>query len=95
MHFWAEFYLPRFGWLPVDINYGDEPWGIKETNFYFGNMDNLHIAFSKGKVDFHLPDSENQPKTYTLAHLQKYHAYMKNKAKDKNYQITRYLKKIL
>jgi transglutaminase-like putative cysteine protease len=54
MHFWAEFYLEDFGWVPVDPTLGD---GVKYGNFpddpnapyyYFGNLDNSHIAFSKG-----------------------------------------------
>ncbi|MBN1410290.1 MAG: IPT/TIG domain-containing protein [Spirochaetales bacterium] len=54
LHYWAEFYLEDFGWVPVDPALGD---GAKYGNFpdesnttfnYFGNLDNNHIAFSKG-----------------------------------------------
>lgn len=42
-HWWAEFYIEGFGWLPVDPDLGGEK--------NFGNMDSYHIAFSRGWVD--------------------------------------------
>lgn len=93
MHFWGEFYIPKYGWIPIDPNYGDESWGSEPKEFYFGNMDNRHIAFSKGKVNFAMPEEEGG-KTFTLYFLQKYHAYMKNKPKDKNYQIARRISRV-
>jgi hypothetical protein len=44
------------GWIPVDPLLGDEDLGVglpadPETDrraFYFGNLDNRHLAFSKG-----------------------------------------------
>ena len=53
-HYWAEFYLEQFGWIPVDPYLGD---GNKYPNFnrnsnyknyYFGNIDNGHITITKG-----------------------------------------------
>jgi len=47
-HFWAEFYLPEYGWLPVDVTiaeggdwaYNAAPDKVKEyQDFFFGNMD--------------------------------------------------------
>lgn len=47
-HFWAEFYLPENGWIPVDVTiaeagdwaYNATPGQVKEfKDFYFGNMD--------------------------------------------------------
>lgn len=55
-HFWAEFYLEGFGWIPVDpalgdgVQYEDFPDMESPQDFYFGNMDNQHITFSKGIV---------------------------------------------
>ena len=55
-HFWCEFYLEGYGWVPVDPALGDKarPGGfLPQDNpeaFYFGNMDNRHIAFSYGLV---------------------------------------------
>jgi hypothetical protein len=53
-HFWAEFYLERIGWLPVDpllgdgLRFGDFPSGVAVKSYYFGNMDNRHIALMAG-----------------------------------------------
>lgn len=53
-HWWCEIYFEDYGWFPVDValaagmefksfSYIED---VKE--FYFGNMDNQHIAFSRG-----------------------------------------------
>ena len=53
-HFWAEFYLHRFGWVPVDpaLGAGAPLLGLESdrdpAEFYFGNLDNRHLALSKG-----------------------------------------------
>ena len=53
-HWWTEFYIEGFGWVPVDISLGA---GLlykafrpveNPSEFYFGNLDSQHIAFSKG-----------------------------------------------
>ena len=97
MHFWAEFYIPKHGWIPVDVNYGDvQVAGFMPKEFYFGNMDNRHIAFSKGRVKCYLPkELEGDYKEFTLKYLQKYHSYMKNKPKDKKYKIKRIIRRVL
>jgi hypothetical protein len=51
-HIWAEFYLPQFGWVPTDPALGDGisyvSLPVKEReSFYFGNLDNQHICFSR------------------------------------------------
>lgn len=57
-HFWTEFYLEGFGWIPVDVSLGD---GARFGNFpideeidpmeyYFGSLDSHHIILSKGIV---------------------------------------------
>jgi transglutaminase-like putative cysteine protease len=47
-HFWAEFYLPNYGWVPVDVtaaeaadwSYNATPQEVKlYQDFYFGNLD--------------------------------------------------------
>lgn len=47
-HFWAEFYLPAYGWIPVDVTvaeaadwaYNATPQQVKEyKDFFFGNLD--------------------------------------------------------
>lgn len=44
-HVWAEFYLPNYGWIPVDASQADG-WG--DVDNYFGHLDNRRIIFSKG-----------------------------------------------
>jgi hypothetical protein len=55
-HYWAEFWIDDFGWVPVDPVMGA---GAISGNFaeredpaayYFGNMDNQRIAFSRGEL---------------------------------------------
>jgi len=76
-HWWSEFYLEGFGWVPVDIALGA---GLKYKefrpvesvkDFYFGNMDSQHILFSKGWNEIKQTISPNskivyRPKTYAL-----------------------------
>ncbi|MDR1867680.1 MAG: IPT/TIG domain-containing protein [Treponema sp.] len=38
-HYWAEFWLDTFGWVPVDT-----------VNAQFGTLDNQHILFSRGEL---------------------------------------------
>ena len=55
-HFWDEFYVETFGWVPVDPLLGDERSlvpGFVEPDvdtraYYFGSLDNRHITFTKG-----------------------------------------------
>jgi hypothetical protein len=53
-HYWAEFWVDGFGWIPVDIALGAgavPPSFIlraDRANYYFGNLDNQRITFSRG-----------------------------------------------
>ncbi len=55
-HFWDEFYVETLGWVPVDPLLGDErslvplPFEAEADTkgYYFGNLDNRHVTFSKG-----------------------------------------------
>lgn len=62
-HAWAEFYLEDIGWIPVDCSMSRELKTKKDkkllkfikklgnsmdSNYYFGNLDNKRIIFSKG-----------------------------------------------
>jgi len=55
-HYWAEFYLEKVGWVPVDpllgdgVKLGDLKAGVNARNFYFGGLDNKHITLSKGLI---------------------------------------------
>jgi hypothetical protein len=80
MHFWAEFYIPHYGWIPVDANYGDvQVKDFKDRSFYFGNLDNRHIAFSRGRTLCSMPEENGKPGNgFILRFLQKYQIYMKD-----------------
>ena len=53
-HHWTEFYLHRFGWVPVDPALGSGVGllpiapGVDPAENYFGNLDNRHLTLSKG-----------------------------------------------
>lgn len=54
-HWWSEFYIENFGWIPVDIALAKDGLDYKAFKkpdapraFYFGNLDGQHIAFSRG-----------------------------------------------
>ena len=55
-HFWSEFYLHHFGWVPVDpalaAGAGLVPLDadLDPAGYYFGNLDNRHLALSKGLI---------------------------------------------
>jgi transglutaminase-like putative cysteine protease len=55
-HYWAEFWIDGFGWVPLDpaLGAGAAPadFALREDRaaYYFGNMDNRHIAFSRGET---------------------------------------------
>lgn len=59
-HFWVEYYLQDFGWVPVDPALADGylPDGFSPEDsversvaeFYFGNLDGQRIAFSNGVI---------------------------------------------
>jgi hypothetical protein len=53
-HFWTEFYLPNFGWVPADPALADRgaaenfPLPANAAEYFFGNITNRHIIFSRG-----------------------------------------------
>ena len=54
VHWWAEFYLEGFGWVPADPGLAQGlPFRLRDDarEWYFGNLDASHIAFSRGWVD--------------------------------------------
>lgn len=53
LHWWNEFYIEGFGWVPADLGMAKAipfDMGIprKET-WYFGNLDAFRVAFSRGQ----------------------------------------------
>jgi transglutaminase-like putative cysteine protease len=58
-HWWAEFFIDGLGWIPVDPAFGSlapgalagptrDKEGLDRRAYYFGNMDNDRIVFSRG-----------------------------------------------
>jgi len=82
-HYWAEFWIDNFGWVPVDPAMGQGTVTIENaamhgevinySNYYFGNLDNMRIAFSRG--DLVLSQMENKgrlvshPQSYSLQNI--------------------------
>jgi sugar lactone lactonase YvrE len=46
-HRWAEIYLPNVGWIPVDVNAGDDEWQ-GERSFSFGGIANRFLITTRG-----------------------------------------------
>lgn len=78
-HWWAEFWLEDFGWVPVDPTMGAgsiPPTFVFKDNareYYFGNMDSQRIAFSRGMVNLSQMDprgrTSSRPKTYAFQNI--------------------------
>ena len=76
VHWWNEIYLPGFGWLPVDVALGDgleyKRWSenLAAHEYYFGNLDAHHIAFSRGYNELKPFAQDNKtvkyPKSFAL-----------------------------
>jgi len=78
-HYWAEFWIDGFGWLPVDPAMGagavPESFITKQdlANYYFGNIDSQRIAFSRGEVTLSQMESRGKlvshPQSYSLQNI--------------------------
>lgn len=55
LHWWAEFYIDSYGWIPVDIGMAlDVPFASKledKKAYYFGKLDGNRISFSHGEKE--------------------------------------------
>jgi transglutaminase-like putative cysteine protease len=55
-HYWAEFWIDGFGWIPLDpaLGAGAAPPSFSlrpdRASYYFGNMDNQRLSFSRGQT---------------------------------------------
>jgi transglutaminase-like putative cysteine protease len=79
-HYWAEFWIDGFGWLPVDPAMGAGAITLAEgtvvadpASYYFGNMDNQRIAFSRGEINLAQMESRgrivSQKQSYSLQNI--------------------------
>jgi len=54
-HWWNEFYIEGFGWVPLDIGMAvSVPFENEIQNkkvYYFGNIDSFRITFSHGEKE--------------------------------------------
>jgi len=73
-HYWAEFWINEFGWIPVDPAMGTGKTGasfVENENpsvYYFGNTDNQRIAFSRGEIVL----SQMENRGHLVSHSQSY-----------------------
>ncbi|MDR0503431.1 MAG: IPT/TIG domain-containing protein [Treponema sp.] len=78
-HYWTELWIADFGWLPVDpvMGAGAVPSiyiSKQDTgNYYFGSMDNMRIAFSRGEPVLSQMESRGRlvshTKSYSLQNI--------------------------
>ena len=75
-HFWAEFYLPDYGWVPVDVTVAEgADMNYDATNeerefwkeFYFGNLDAYRFVI-QNDVDLPLDPVPEEPIVFPTAH---------------------------
>lgn len=61
-HCWADFYIPKKGWIPVDIS---EAWKHPDkADYYFGNVDANRILMSSGREIILSPAQAGPPLNY-------------------------------
>lgn len=75
-HWWCEFYIEDFGWVPVDsalgagLEYANFNKTISPKEYYFGNLDSQHVTFSRGWNKIRSAHINGKvvyrPKTYAL-----------------------------
>lgn len=73
-HWWAEFWIDGFGWVPVDPAFGAGavPAGFtprqNAAEYYFGNLDNQRIVFSRTQAEL----SPMDPRGKTVSRTRSY-----------------------
>ena len=73
-HYWAEFWIDGFGWIPVDPAMGaaavPASFQFREdrASYYFGNIDSQRIAFSRGQAVLSQMDSRGKG----ISHVRSY-----------------------
>ena len=90
IHYWNEFFLPGFGWIPVDVAMGDHMYdsGVhtqdEAEEFYFGNVDNNRVVISKDIRAIPKYQSENNFYSFDNSYLLFSHHIETNKMIDIN-----------
>jgi hypothetical protein len=73
-HYWVEFWIDGFGWIPLDPALGagaaPENFNLRPDHraYYFGSLDNQRIAFSRGEVQL----SRMDPRGRTAVRTREY-----------------------
>jgi transglutaminase-like putative cysteine protease len=63
-HCWAEFYIERLGWVPVDIS---EAWqNPSKHDYFFGSIDDNRVQFSTGRDITLAPPQDEGPLNYLV-----------------------------
>lgn len=75
-HFWAEFYLPYYGWIPVDtsiaqtVDFNSDKISENQRNqfknFYFGNQDPYRLIIQKD-LDVPIVPKPTEPVLFSMA----------------------------
>jgi transglutaminase-like putative cysteine protease len=78
-HYWAEFWIDGFGWIPLDPALGagaaPDSFNLRPDGaaYYFGNLDNQRITFSRGERTLSQMDpwgrAAAHPRSYALQNL--------------------------
>jgi transglutaminase-like putative cysteine protease len=78
-HYWAEFWIDNFGWVPADPVMGakavPDSFVVKQdwANYYFGSLDSQRIAFSRGEQILSQMESRgrlvSRPQSYSLQNI--------------------------
>lgn len=61
-HCWAKFFLPRAGWVPVDISEADKD--PSKVEYYFGSLDEHRVDFSVGRDILLTPPQQGERLNY-------------------------------
>jgi len=70
-HYWVEFWINEFGWIPADPAMGaravPDSFVLKQDsiNYFFGNLDSQRIAFSRGEPVLSQMDSRGRLVSHT------------------------------
>lgn len=68
-HCWAKYYAKDHGWVPVDISEADKHPDLRE--YYFGNLSENRMAFSKGRdIDLEPKQSGESLNYFVFPHVE-------------------------